>query len=125
MDRSSESYQLDFSRDSSHTLRVEMAGIWKLGNSLPSHERVLEEMQKNAGIREIRLDARHVTQWDSGLLAFLVEVNRLAENNGINVRTDDIPDGTRRLLKLAAALPEQADMGKSRTPPYCVATIGI
>jgi hypothetical protein len=85
MDTLSAEYELNFHQDSSHTLQVRLAGKWKIGNGLPNRERVLDELEKDPGIREIRFDTNDVTQWDSGLLVFLVEVNRIAEKRDIKV----------------------------------------
>ena len=118
-------YELNFHQNSPHTLLVRLAGKWKIGNGLPGRERVLEELEKDPGIREIRFDTNDVTQWDSGLLIFLVEVNRIAEKRNIKVCKELLPEGVRRLFELAAAVPEQTDTGKSRKPSFWIATIGI
>jgi phospholipid/cholesterol/gamma-HCH transport system permease protein len=125
MDKSSAEYELNFHQDSSHTLRIRIAGKWNIGNGLPMPERVFEELENDSRIREIRFDISDVTQWDSGLLVFLVEVNRLAEKKDIKVWTEDLPEGVRRLLELAAAVPEQTDIGKSEKPSFWIAVIGI
>jgi phospholipid/cholesterol/gamma-HCH transport system permease protein len=87
-------------------------------------KRVENELENYPEIREIKFDTSNVTQWDSGLLVFLVEVNRLAEKKDIKVYKDDLDNGIRRLLELASAVPEQADVGKSKKPSFWIATIG-
>jgi phospholipid/cholesterol/gamma-HCH transport system permease protein len=125
MNKLSAEYELNFYRDSSQTLRIRLSGKWKIGNELPHQERVSQELDNYPGIRKLRFDTRDVTQWDSGLLVFLVEVNRLAEKRDIKVYKDDLGDGIRRLLELASAVPEQADLGSSKKPPFWIATIGM
>jgi phospholipid/cholesterol/gamma-HCH transport system permease protein len=125
MDNLSAEYELDFHRDSSHTLRIRLAGQWKTGKGLPKQEIVSKELENDPRIRKIRFDTSDVTQWDTGLLVFLVEVNRLAQKRDIEVYKDDLPDGIRRLFELAAAVPEQTDTGKSERTSSWLALIGI
>jgi phospholipid/cholesterol/gamma-HCH transport system permease protein len=125
MNKLSSEYGLDFHRDSSPTLQIRLSGKWKIGNDLPNQEKVSQELDNSIGIRAISFDTSELTQWDSGLLVFLVEVNRLAEKKDIKVYKDNLGDGIRRLLELASAVPEQADVGRSKKPSFWIATIGM
>lgn len=125
MDTLSEEYELNFHRESSHTLQVRLSGKWKIGNGLPNQERILDELEKEPGIRKIKLDTNDVTQWDSGLLVYLVEVNRIAEKRDIKICKEGLTDGVRSLFELAAAVPEQTDSGKLGKSSFWIATIGI
>ena len=124
METLSTKYELNFCPDSSDTLRIRLAGEWKIGNDLPKQERLSEFLEKQPGVREIRFDTSQVKQWDSGLLVFLVEVNRFAEKKGIKVCRNDIPDGIRRLLELAEAVPEKKETGKSKKSSFWISEIG-
>jgi phospholipid/cholesterol/gamma-HCH transport system permease protein len=117
-------YELYFHRDLSHALRIQLAGKWKIGKDLPNQDIVAKELGSYPEIREIKFDTTNVTQWDSGLIVFLVEVNRLAEKKDIKVYKDDLDDGIRRLLELASAVPEQADVGKTKKPSFWIGTLG-
>ncbi len=118
-------YELTFHRESPHILLIRLEGGWKIGNGLPKQERVLEELKKNSEVREIKFDTGNVTQWDSGLLVFLVETNRLAEKRDIKVCKDGLPNGVRRLFELAAAVPEKTDIGNKKEPSFWIASLGI
>ncbi|MFW5855105.1 MAG: ABC transporter permease [Thermodesulfobacteriota bacterium] len=125
MDESPAEYELSFDRPSDHTLLIRMAGPWKIGNRLPSRETVAETLEQGAEVREITFDAAEVTEWDSGLLAFLSEVNRLGEKRNIDVHLEDLPNGIHQLLKLAAAVPEKEDTGREEKPSSRLAQIGL
>ena len=120
-----EYYDLNFHRDSSDILRIRLAGKWKIGNDLPKIDFLSEELERHPLIREIRFDALQVTQWDTGLLVFLVDVNRIAEKRGIKVCGDDLPEGIRRLFKLAVSVSEHKKEEKSKTYFFSLAVIGI
>jgi phospholipid/cholesterol/gamma-HCH transport system permease protein len=45
--------------------------------------------------------------WDSGLLTFLIKVKEFCSRNEIQFETEGLPEGARRLLKLATAVPER------------------
>ena len=124
MDESPGEYELSFDRPFDHTLLIRMAGPWKLGNRLPGRGPVVEELEQGAEVREIAFDAADVTEWDSGLLAFLTEVNRLAQKRNIDVHLEDLPNGIHQLLKLAAAVPEKEDTGRQKKTASWLARIG-
>jgi phospholipid/cholesterol/gamma-HCH transport system permease protein len=124
MEKLSAEYELHFSRDSSYTLLIRLAGKWKTGIGLPKQERVLEELENDPEIRRVRFDTSELTQWDTGLLVFLVEVNRLAGKRKIKVDKEDLPQGIRRLFELASAVPEQADTGRSEKTSSWLDLIG-
>ncbi len=118
-------YELSFDRPSDHGLLIRMAGPWKMSNRLPSREPVAEALEQGAEVREITFDAAEVTEWDSGLLAFLSEVNRLGEKRNIDVHLEDLPNGIHQLLKLAAAVPEKEDTGREEKPSSWLTRIGL
>ncbi|MBO4527621.1 MAG: ABC transporter permease [Victivallales bacterium] len=81
------------------TLRME--GCWKKDNSLPQASQV-----------DIPQDATHltfvcdgITEWDSGWVAFLNNLLNIAHKRNIDVNLDGLPEGPRRLLRLAQAVP--------------------
>jgi phospholipid/cholesterol/gamma-HCH transport system permease protein len=69
-------------------------------------------------------DAQGVTEWDSGLLIFLGKV--IAENDRRRIESDrtGLPEGVRRLLALASAVPERKDARQGSRRPSWLARIG-
>ena len=53
-----------------------------------------------------------ISQWDSGLLTFLLEVLDQCSQRQIDADEKGLPDGVRRLLELATAVPEKKDAAK-------------
>jgi phospholipid/cholesterol/gamma-HCH transport system permease protein len=64
-------------------------------------------------VRILTVDATQLGAWDSGLLAFLVGVQDLCKTRDIRIKTDTLPDGIQRLLRLATAVPERAGARRS------------
>ena len=94
---------------SEETLKVILSGSWRLDGSLPSVGDVRRAVESAPGVRNVALDAREVSDWDTGLLIFLAGVRRLCERQGLQLDTGRLPEGARRLLSLASAVPEKKD----------------
>ena len=94
---------------SEETLKVILSGNWRLDGSLPSAADVQHAVEGASGLRNITLDARQVSDWDTGLLTFLVGVRRLCARQEIRLDADNLPDGAKKLLALASAVPEKKD----------------
>ena len=88
------------------TLVVRLAGSWQLESGLPSLEELEEELGTADGAR-IAFDTSDLGQWDSSVLAFLAGASKVARERGIEVDPSGLPEGLRRLLALAEAVPEK------------------
>jgi len=109
---------LRFSRPTDDTLLIHFAGDWKLANKLPSIDEVREQIGKEPGTRRIAFDTKEIRGWDSGLLIFYKKIVDTCVQNNIHVEQDGLPEGVKRLLHLASAVPErkEARRGKARVP---------
>jgi phospholipid/cholesterol/gamma-HCH transport system permease protein len=104
---------LEFTRPDQDTLVVSMAGSWTLKNRCPSAEHVLKEVTSGSRVVRIAFDAASVTDWDSGFLIFLTRVIRAcSKDGGPEADMTGLPEGARKLLALAAAVPEKQGAGK-------------
>jgi len=88
------------------TLLVCLAGLWKIGNELPSADEVRKRLESTPA-RRMAFDARDLTDWDSALLTFLLKVLGYAAQKKIQIRDEGLPQGARRLIALALAVPER------------------
>lgn len=86
---------------------LEVSGPWRLAGGLPPLGEVEEALAGTPKPRAVRFDARGLDDWDSALLAFLNRVGDLARDAGLEVDASGLPDGVRRLLHLAEAVPEK------------------
>ena len=115
--------QLAIERAEAGVLRLRLSGRWTLDAPLPPAADVLDHARSAPGTA-LTLDADGRLQWDSGLLVFLREVLAEAERRRMSVDLDGLPDGTRRLLALASAVPERADLGPTGERPCLLARMG-
>ena len=106
------------------TLKVILSGNWRLEKSLPSADDVQRAVAGAPGVRNITLDARQVANWDTGLLTFLVSVRRLCARQEIRLDADNLPDGAKKLLALASAVPEKKDARKAEKKARFLTHVG-
>ena len=94
---------------SGDTLKVVLSGQWKLGGELPGADQVGQRLQDRPGIRNVVFDTRQLAFWDTGLLTFLNNLRNFCSRQNIGLNTDGLPEGARKLLELASAVPETKD----------------
>jgi phospholipid/cholesterol/gamma-HCH transport system permease protein len=100
--------ELTVTRGADGAVLVRLAGSWSLEHGLPSLTAVEEELAPG-GSSGISFDTSQLGSWDSSVLAFLAGVSRLARERGIDLDRSALPEGLRRLLALAEAVPEKDD----------------
>ena len=103
-------------------LELALAGRWCLDQDLPAAAEVAAHLGKE--VRRLRLTASELAEWDSGLVAFLIVLHRHCEERGISVDQEALPAGVRRLLTMAAAVPERKVTGRGGTGESLLARIG-
>jgi phospholipid/cholesterol/gamma-HCH transport system permease protein len=115
---------LRFERTAGDTLVVRLAGSWTLGSGRPSLDGVQRELASVGAVRRLAFDSRDLTAWDSGLLTFLTKLMRESEGAGVAVDREGLPEGVRRLLVLAAAVPERKDTARGARGPSLLTQVG-
>ena len=102
------------------TSTLHLAGVWQLGRSLPSAESAAQGLQAAA---EVRFDVSELKRWDTGLMVFLLQLERLCQERGLTVDPSGLPDGARRLYRLATAVP-RASRAEQRAPAGLFSRVG-
>ncbi len=92
---------------------------------MPSVDQVYEELRAKAAGRRIVFDTTGLGAWDSGLLSFLLELDRLSARGELAVDPVGLPDSVKRLLRLATAVPERAEARRGVTPEPFVTRVGM
>ena len=100
---------LNFSRPAEDTLLIRLAGNWKIGQELPSPNEVRKQLESEPRVQRIVFDTKELTGWNSGLLTFLIKIRDLCLQGKIQVDSDGLPEGVKRLLALASVVPEKKD----------------
>jgi phospholipid/cholesterol/gamma-HCH transport system permease protein len=115
--------ELTLRREPDGTLLVRIAGPWSMNIGLPPLAEVERELMgdKPAGLA---FDTADLGSWDSAVLAFVAGTSRLARARSVPVDRAGLPEGLRRLLALAEAVPERTDARTSDEADDFVEKIG-
>jgi len=72
----------------------------------------------------MELDGSALESWDSRCLAFVSQCQDLCRERGLEFRDEHLPEGVRRLLRLAAAVPEKKDARRETARSPWLARVG-
>ncbi|MFA9434657.1 MAG: ABC transporter permease [Deltaproteobacteria bacterium] len=104
--------EMNFSRPIDDTLLVRLAGDWTIAEGIPSVEEVQKQADSGPPVQRIAFDTQDLGRWDSGLITFLIKLFEQSSQSQIDTNREGLPEGVRRLLDLAAAVPEKKDAHK-------------
>ncbi len=92
-------------------LVVVLTGDWTREQPFELESLLARLEESLEGVRAIAFDASGLGRWDSVLVLLLRRIERLAESHAVTMERDGLPRGGDRLLRLAAAVPEQEAAG--------------
>lgn len=81
-------------------------------------------MDQQPGAKVLAFDATRLGAWDSRLVAFIARCQIRCREGKLQFREDGLPEGVRRLLRLANAVPEARDARRLPNAPGWFAWIG-
>jgi phospholipid/cholesterol/gamma-HCH transport system permease protein len=109
---------ITFCQPDNNTLLVALSGVWKIGRELPSADEVGKRLQSRPA-RRIAFETGELVDWDSALLTFLLKVRDTAAQKQTQIVDEGLPQGARRLIALALAVPERKGARKeSKRDPF-------
>jgi phospholipid/cholesterol/gamma-HCH transport system permease protein len=88
-------------------LIVGLGGTWQISGLLPGTTAVEAALDGSQTPGGVHFDSVAIEGWDSSVLTFLMRVEDAAEDRSIPVDRAGLPDGVRRLVELARAVPER------------------
>ncbi|MFA5353580.1 MAG: ABC transporter permease [Thermodesulfovibrionales bacterium] len=103
---------------------VYISGDWKLGRQVPQATDTENRLSALKEIRRISFEAAGLSGWDSSLLTFLTRIIAYSGRTGITTTLEGLPEGVRRMLELAAAVPEKKGGQKEEKRPSFLARVG-
>jgi phospholipid/cholesterol/gamma-HCH transport system permease protein len=106
-EKTPEKCTLSFNRPTDDTLSILFSGSWKIRMGIPPINNLQNEIESNPNIKQIVIDTQEITDWDSGLLTFLIKANDYCSQKNITINTAGLPEGVKRLLEIATAVPEK------------------
>jgi len=107
------------------TLVLKLRGDWKLKSGLPAPGSLEKQFDLSAHPSRLTFDTTELTGWDSGLLAFLSGLQELCKTRKLELDASSLPEGARRLLKLAAAVPEREGARRSESHHDFLTMVGL
>ncbi len=99
-------HKIDLNRLPNGELLIRLSGRWTLAEGVPSIENLRAEYEGAAPPRCVTFDTQAITDWDSALPTFLRGLLDHFASRGIDTDRSGLREGLRRLLDLAAAVPE-------------------
>jgi len=106
------------------SLLIQLKGDWKIGTQLPSVKEVEKQLTAEAHVERVGFDTSGLTAWDSGLLTFVIKIRDLSTVKKIQFNSEGLPEGARRLLRLASAVPERKGARKEFTREFILSLMG-
>jgi len=106
------SERITYDYSTPQTLLIQLSGDWHISTGLLSENVVTQQLLSHPGIIQINFKVTPDLKWDSGLIAFLLRLNKECVGKKINVNGDGLPQEAQKLLKLALKVTE-----KTNTPP--------
>ena len=103
---------------------ISLAGDWSLAGPLPDATAVAGEVGRQGSVRQVTVEASKLGSWDSVLPAFLFELAAMLRDKGAELTADGAPEGLRRLLAIAQAVPPRAGTA-AVARPNPIARIGL
>jgi phospholipid/cholesterol/gamma-HCH transport system permease protein len=119
-DRKTDTVGMTFLQPANDTLLVALSGVWKIGRELPSPDEIRGRLESGS-VRRLSFETGDLREWDSGLLTFLLKVREYAAQRQIQIVDEGLPQGARRLIALALAVPERKGARKeAKRDPFLV-----
>jgi len=113
-----------FSRPAEGALRLELAGDWTGSRRPVTADELRRALATAPAVRRLTFDARQLGAWDSGLLTFLLMVGKVCAERQVAVDEADLPEGVRRLIALATAVPERSGTHQEPEPVPLLERVG-
>jgi phospholipid/cholesterol/gamma-HCH transport system permease protein len=99
--------ELRYSRPTADVLRIELVGNWREQDEVPALTSVAQALEAAPPAQRLTFETTALTGWDSGLVTLVLDLMALGAQRRVVVEQDGLPDGLRRLVHLATAVPER------------------
>jgi phospholipid/cholesterol/gamma-HCH transport system permease protein len=113
-----------FDRERADTLLIKLEGSWTIGQPLPSSSELEEALETGLKAQRFGFRTDGLAEWDSVLLAFLIKVQNFCSRRGITAELKGLPEGVRRLLSLATAVPERKGAARQAARTSFLSKVG-
>ncbi len=115
--------RVSFDRSNNGELTIIISGAWKVRHGMPSGAEVERELS-SPGTRKIAFDSRALESWDSSLINFLDRTDDICRARNVPIDHSGLPEGARKMLDLAEAVPAAGDRRSEIRPPGLIVRLG-
>ncbi len=95
--------KLVFDHSTPKVLRLKLSGDWQIAAGFPPASEVIAHIAKHAGLEKITVEVAATLRWDSGLVTFLLQLDRECKRRKIHFAPGNLPAGAMKLFMLASA----------------------
>lgn len=115
---------MDVSASGDGALCLALIGSWTISSRPPSADQVEKRLEAEPAVRRVVFDSRRMTDWDSGLLVFLLNIKKFCERRSIGIDAGALPAGVHNLLDLATAVPEKEGTRRTESRDSLLVSVG-
>lgn len=115
--------KLEASLQDHSSILLQLSGSWTLSAGVPDTDDLEHQLQFEA-VKQVAFDTSKVSNWDSGLLTWLISLVGYCREHEIDLDKAGLPDGVDRLLTLANAVPERKGAQRGDIKPLFLAKVG-
>jgi phospholipid/cholesterol/gamma-HCH transport system permease protein len=105
-------------------LQVRLTGNSREQSEPFSVKVVREALDQAPGVKSLSFESSGLIGWDSRFVAFVHNCVELCRAHNIELRDDGLPEGVRRLLRLAQAVPERSDARRATAKAAFLQNVG-
>jgi len=105
--------EITISAESENHLRAALSGDWVQGQRSEPFATFAKRLEVD-GVTSLTVDAAALGEWDSILMAFLLQSYNHCRDAGIEFHTEGLAPGAKRLLDVATAVPPHREEKKAR-----------
>ena len=109
--------------ETERSAELSLAGDWGGDGVFADRSALIGEFSRPSFTRVVVIGTG-IERWDSRLIAFLIRILSLCEQNGVAVELKDMPDGVSPLLDLAFAVPPHVDERPVESPNDFLSALG-
>lgn len=107
-----------------YTLRLSLSGSWRSADDRSEPSAYLREFSSVTGITRVTFRDDGIREWDSTLLTFLRALSAMARSQGQQLDLSELPEGVRRLIHMADAVPERKGARKTGSNKSWLTRVG-
>ena len=94
-------------QSAAHGLEIEFSGAWVMDAGIPAFQTLQNDIGNPPETEALAFDTTRLTRWDSQFLTYILKIYQYCQAQGIAFQAEGLPDGARRMLNLATAVPER------------------